>query len=1663
MASSVTGAAQSDWIAYNRNYYKFYTSEDGIYRLSFTALVASGLNPANVDPRDIRLYHRGMEVPVFIQGEQDGRFDTGDFIEFFGKRNDGTLDKGLFAEPTHLGNNQYNIYSDSVAYFLTITPGIRGKRMIAAPEASSGVPAVTAYFSTRTNILFEQYNFGIEYPPGVRLSKFEEGEGWMSTPIPKPAPRQFILNALGNISNNSSAILEIGLAGRSQNQHVSAISVGPNANSLRPVASFAFRDFQVIHEQVNIQGSDFQSDGSISIRVAAIGPDAVDNISVTYLKIKYNKKLQNGDVRQETIFLNSGEVFQLKNISVDYLALEISDPDHPVRIPVQRTGDQIRLQANQSGSENKIWLQSLHTVGEINVMELVRFRNLIGQSSDFLIVTHRNLRKPSSSYGDPVLAYAAYRNSATGGGYDTLVVNIDELYNQYSFGEKNPVAIYNFLKTYYPVHKPDFLLLIGRAMGIFSSVRVENTNVFYRQRPSAFSFQDLIPPAGFPYADNNYGIGLNPEYPEVPAIAIGRIPARTPNEVSHYLEKVKEKDATGILDDWQKTIIHLSGGVTAFELTRFYGFLNGFKAIAEGPYLGGEVITYRKRSNSTIELIDISADINRGTNLITFFGHGAPSIIDIEIGFASDPTMGYNNKGKYPMLLLNGCDAGNAFGNVYTFGEDWVLTPDKGATNFMAHSATGIDVLLRRYSESFYTKAFADSSLIYHPVGLVKNEAEKLLYSNFGNSVVNRAHAEQLVMLGDPAVRLFPANHADYEIREAEVVLESFEGGSVNALSDSLKLSFVLRNLGRVDQDSISFRVSRRLSDGSLINYPKINLPAVFRKDTIVFVIPNNGVAAFGENIFTIEINPDKEITEMNYSNNVVTALRFIPLSGTLHLIPQPYGIVRQTTVELVAQIPGKSIEPRNLIIQLDTAAIFNSAARREIRITTANLAKWEVNLFQQLPEQDSVTFFWRSRFLDPKDGENQDWTSGSFSYLRDSEEGWIQRTFPQLLENQLKNLERDSERRVWKYKDQNLKIGVFTLGNKAEGLSFRDTQFYLEGVPYILDNVNNAASRLCPDGSLGLVAFDQKSLTPYLAIPIPWFDIFDSRSCGRVPQVIQSIRNAMITSSGQRLLLNYIDALKDGDYVIVFSVGNVTFEQWPDAAIFKMKSIGANEAVIRGLKNGDPYILFGRKGMKPGEAIEIIGRKDIELEASEQVLEFETGMVGYFTAGSILTPRIGPSSEWKRFYNHVSKRNWFNEDFAFFDLIGVRPNGDEQVLVTNVQENEVDLSNLDSRLFPYLRLRYAMMDENSTAPAQLNTWQVNFSGVPEGALIFKNKEEQMNLREGQEIPLQFEFINISKLDFKDSITVNWQIQNTSLRKTEEKSFKIPALAAGSSQSFELLFNSTGKAGQNRIEVNANPGILPEQTYRNNIIDLGSYFNVEADNTSAILDVNFDGVYIMDGDIVSPTVTVTALFRNDKTLIRKSDTLGIEIFLKQQCEKCHYTRINFSDPRLVWTPATENSSYKIELRPGPLEDGMYTFRLVTTEMEVDKPYEVNFEVINESTITNFYPYPNPFSTSVRFVFTVTGSDVPDQVKIQILTVTGRVVREILQDELGPIRIGNNISQFTWDGKDEFGDQLANGVYIYRVLVKKLGAFVEPRATAGDRAFKQGYGKMYLLR
>jgi flagellar hook assembly protein FlgD len=115
-------------------------------------------------------------------------------------------------------------------------------------------------------------------------------------------------------------------------------------------------------------------------------------------------------------------------------------------------------------------------------------------------------------------------------------------------------------------------------------------------------------------------------------------------------------------------------------------------------------------------------------------------------------------------------------------------------------------------------------------------------------------------------------------------------------------------------------------------------------------------------------------------------------------------------------------------------------------------------------------------------------------------------------------------------------------------------------------------------------------------------------------------------------------------------------------------------------------------------------------------------------------------------------------------------------------------------------------------------------------------------------------------------------------------------------------------------------------------------------------------------------------------------------------------------------------------------------------------------------VSNVLNYPNPFTSYTRFVFTLTGSRLPDYFKIQIMSVSGTVVRELTEADLGPLHIGRNITQYGWDGTDQYGAPLANGVYFYRVVTNIDGEQVEHRDNAAvDRYFEKGFGKMVLIR
>ena len=1619
-----------------------------MHRLTYAELTQAAFPIQQVNTTNIQLFHRGIEQAIDVIDNGDNQLNPGDYIEFYGQRNDGLLDAALYITPEAQPHSYHNLYSDTTAYFLTWSPGVNGRRMTRIPASTpAGAPAA---FHWREDLLLltSNYSAGRRYPVGgagaTYRSQFDFGEGFTGARIRNGnfEDYEFGPNQAPYI-NGPLPRLEILLAGRNEVMHNVEILVGPTSN-LRSLGTIQFQFFDNYLFSADLAWSDIPAGGDLTIRVS-VTSNSPDQVSVSYIKVRYPELTEMQNIPRKNFELapstNSDQSVVISSTSPAMRFYDITDENNIRVLEHQQQASSSALVIPASGSNTRILAEQAPVM--VNGIEKVQFRNLDPDRHDYLIVTHNSLRRPAGSYQDPVLAYAQYRASDKGGSYDTLLVDMDLLYDQFNYGEISPLAVRNFVNHMLPGN-PQYLLLVGKGYNVNFKP--------HRQDPITATTFNLVPTAGFPGSDVALTSGLGGSTIGA-ALPTGRINARTAADVAAYLDKLIQMEEIPFDALWRKNLLHLSGGLTQSELALFKRYMDQFKSVAEGPFLGGQVTTVNKQSNEATVLINVADEVNKGVSLITFFGHSSTTVTDIEIGKVTDVTLGYNNSGRYPMILVNGCNAGNIFFTSTGFGEDWILAPDKGAVGYLAHTDAGFAGNLKRFSDIYYDLAYGDSLFLSKPIGNILQELGRRYLNGIQLDEIHIAQIQQEVFQGDPAFSFFPVDKPDYETNNDHIFLQAFDGESINAQIDSFQVGIITRNFGRTSRDSLNVTVRRTFNDGQVFLYDSVFFAPVPYQDTLFFTIRSNQINNFGNNQFEVLLDYNQSIEELDETNNSGLLSFFIPQGGTVNLSPFDFAIVNQNQPVLISQASDLLTGKRTFLFELDTTSSFSSPFKQIHSTSGDGIASWQVNLLQT----DSTIYYWRTKFEEPRSGEDSTWTLSSFIFIDNSPEGWSQAQFSQFDNNFTdEGLARNQSTRKWEFSTTENLIEITTYGAEHPLGEPANISVTIDGQPFIV------STRLCPDNSFNAIAFDKASTVPYAVLTDGGFDVLDRNRCGRTPQAINTFQANDINT--QLKLDNYLDQLPVGDYVIMFSIGQVDYSTWNASTLNRMSSVGISSNQIESWQDGTPVILVGRKG-------EAIGTAQISSGGADEEISISHILQGKYDRGSILSPKIGPSANWGTLYHSIQEDA---ADEVTLELLGITQNGLELTLNADIQAGTLDLSSIDAFTYPFLRLKLTTKDAVDLTPAQLKRWQVIYESLPEGVLLFRGNEadriSKIPLLEGQSFSTDFTFFNLTDKPFLDSLQVRSTLFNRDRRSTIISETKIAPPAIQDSVKFSLTIESKDLAGINDYRVFVNPNLIPERSYSNNINDFQQYIEVDTDDTHPILDVTFDGIHILDGDIVSPSPIIAVLLKDDNEFNLKQDTVGMELFLKQSgaaCVNCEFQRISFSNPRVKWTPATEKTDFRIEYQPEKLEDGMYTLRVQGQDNSGRKsgsqPYTINFEVINESTITNFYPYPNPFSTSTRFVFTLTGAEIPDRLKIQIMTVTGKVVREITQDELGVIRIGNNITDYAWDGRDEYGDQLANGVYIYRVVMDRDLDSFKHRETSADKAFKKGYGKLYLLR
>ncbi len=1650
----------NEWIDFSKDYFKLSVAEDGIFKLTFSDLTSVGFPVGTVDPRGIQLYFQGKEQSILIEGEGDGRFDTEDVLFFYGQRNDGKNDTRLYTLPDGTKaiqpHSYYSLYSDTSAYFLTWNTGGRGKRMTVAPSSGgAGLDTEKSHQAENLLVLTENFAGGVTYSRYINLSQYDTGEGWCGRPVQENRTQDYILTGIDHgLPSEGLPELEVQLLGRSDVSHVAELFVGPNAGSLRslgPTTGF-FRGYTTHRSTHTLEWSDISADGNLVFRMRPLGlAGGNDFLSVSYLKLNYPQAF---DMSSKNVFslhlkenTRNDSRLEINGVELDTKIIDITDSDTPISLPYELSGTTAQLTVPDTNVPRQLLLTGDALSPTISKAD---FEPIVPSGYDYIIISHRSLMRPAGEHADIVQAYADYREAERGGSYTPLIVDIDQLYDQFNYGLKSPLAIMDFMRFMVNLGEPKFLFIIGKGLMVNTSGRFSTGSELYRNSPELFGFQDLVPTAGFPGSDILFTAGL--EGHTGPAVPTGRITATNPNEVLYYLNKIQEMEQMPYDMLWRKRLLHISGGQNEQEQSRFRTYVNRFKSIAEKEYLGGQVATISKKTDKSVELINVSDEINRGTNLVTFFGHTASQLTDVDIGFVSDPTNGYDNKGKYPMFLINGCNAGQIFNWGRQWGEDWILTPDKGALAFMAHTYFGFESPLNNYSNIFYSNSYGSDSLIHQPIGLIQKFVSEKYSTTTTASPLHVTQVQQMILMGDPATPLFGAAKSDYEINDVNIFAQSVDGEPITAQTDAFDLGMIVRNFGRIEEDSIEVNVKIIYEDSSFEDLDD-TFPAVYFQDTLYFTIDNTDRSLVGNLRYEISIDLLDQIEELSEENNVATFEQFVPSNGTLNLFPENFGIVGQRPLNLITQAASPFATGRGIIMQLDTTDTFDSPFKQEAVVSTRHLASWSVELLPDVPANDSIVYFWRTRFEEVLPGESREWVGHSFVYIKESPVGWSQSDVRQYKKNQFGGLSLNVEEKKLSFEGSEIEVDISTYGGAHPSKRNGDVTFFISGTPYVY------SFRPCKSSAITCVALDKTTLKPYVVLP---FLFRNNRTCGRRPQVINSFNNTQIANEG--LLSEFIDQVPEGDVVIMFSIGNLDYTSWSSDLIAQMESVGASATTLTALEKGEPYILIGRKGALPGESIERVAENP---PFNQQELSFSTMVKGSGTEGIMQSGQIGPARDWSRFVNEVDGEGLTEKDDYGFTVFGINIEGEETELITDTKEKEIDLNFVSAETYPYLRLEYHVADEVRLTPPQLHRWQVLYTSVPESVLAQSTDMETTEnkiVEEGEVAKAMFAFTNISTALYDvDSLSVEYTLSNRDLFSSRKQELLIKAPLPGDTTLFTVPINTIGSIGSNDLRVFANPIQEPERRYDNNVIDLNEYLRIVGDRANPILDVAFDGAYIRNGGIVSPSPMISITLRDENRTRPKKDTLGFDILLKLPCGECQFDKINFSDERLSWLTADEDSDFMITLKLKDLQNGIHTLMVQAEDASGnssgDEPYAIDFEVVNENSISEFTPYPNPFTKTTSFVFTMTGDDLPDNIRIQIMNLKGEQVREISQEEVGPLFAGEHITKFVWDGNDRLGRPLAGGIYFYKAIVQRKD---QPKILSSEDEFK-GYGKVILIR
>jgi len=798
------------------NWYKITVPNTGLYKLTYSDFVALGVPEDEIKSANLSVYGNGgkqislvtaeyknsdlLENSIYIS-DASGSFKNGGFAVFYAQGNN-----EFFYNPI---DNKYSFrihpYSYTTTYFITFDENIGLKKRVNSVTMPTSYDTVTPYFrdyflskqevnspnASGRNWLGKQFtnNSKIEdYPLDMSNSYTDENNQYIN-------PAIFEMNVVAQSEKESYFISNF------NNQFL-------DSTKLTPVFEMSYTDIansKYIRRNI-LSVNPVSNKISIKYSGNSIAKGWIDYMLVSFDRsLKYNYPAILSFKNTESLIQNKVVSHLISNVkNSDIIVWDVTNHIEPKQIIGEYNSVDFTYRINLGSDSllNLVAFNNNSSFNTVNHVGKIENQNLHATPAiDYVIITHPLFKEEAERLAD---IHRNYNNTST------VVVDINDIYNEFSSGTPDVLAYREYLRMLYNKYKPQGLepknvLLFGD--GTFDNKNIlKYNNNFILTWQSENSLDDVVS-----YPCEDYIAYLSPYakgYKEMSVrdtmlIGIGRFPVNNLQQAKllvdkseRYLRKMDIREDNSI-GDWRNTILLTSDDADNreslfvehaesiyYQVKATQPELNAVKVYADAykQYASSAGTTYPDASKA------INQQMKKGALILNYVGHGSPTHLSAERLITITDMMGWTNYNSMPVFITSTCEfARFDMVDKPSAGEYSILNENGGAIALISASR-------KINSEENINNAF-HKEILEKINGRPKTIGEAFVATKNARFDMSE-NKRSVLLLGDPALRL--------SLPMYNVKTDSILSTQTNLIIDTIKALQQIKLIGSIVDDNDS-------------------------------------------------------------------------------------------------------------------------------------------------------------------------------------------------------------------------------------------------------------------------------------------------------------------------------------------------------------------------------------------------------------------------------------------------------------------------------------------------------------------------------------------------------------------------------------------------------------------------------------------------------------------------------------------------------------------------------------------------------------------------------------------------------------------------------------------------------------------------------------------